>query len=222
MIREKVFGSDYFEVAGTLANLGRVYEKQGKYGKAEAFYKRALAINQGYSIISDLAQLYHAQGRYSDEEGLLNRVLAFDERAFGANHPETAGTLNQFAELYHALGKSDRALDYSRRATAALLAHASGEAMRINRQDQSQGLIGQRAHYFIRHVANLAAASKGRDPGQHLAARHWNFPNGQIILPLERHSSRWHCDLLRAVVRSQCWCASARTSPPCGASATRR
>jgi CHAT domain-containing protein len=74
------------------------------------------------------------------------------------------------AILYEARGESGSALAYSRKATAAVLAHQTAESTGTPRTGAVSGLVEQRASYFQRHVANLAvAARKGIEPAPSLA-----------------------------------------------------
>jgi hypothetical protein len=58
------------------------------------------------------------QGRYADTEPLFERSLAILEKALGAEHPSTAVSLNNLAELYRAQGEYGRATPLSERALA--------------------------------------------------------------------------------------------------------
>jgi CHAT domain-containing protein/Tfp pilus assembly protein PilF len=172
-IREKALGRDHLEVANSLIGLAFVYRDQGRYGEAEGVYQRALAIKEKAlgrdhhdvaNPLIGLATVYRDQGRYGEAEGLDRRALAIYEKARGQDHPDVAGTLDNLAILFAAAGNRDTALVYSRRATAAVIAHAAIEAPGAQQKEQRGGLIEQRAEYFLRHVANLAAAPAGSSP----------------------------------------------------------
>ena len=70
-------------------------------------------------------QLFVHQRRYDDAEQAYKRALAINEKARGANHPDTARTLNDLAALSVVQGKPANAIAYSRKATATVLAHAT-------------------------------------------------------------------------------------------------
>jgi CHAT domain-containing protein len=109
--------------------------------------------------------VYRDQANYAEAEALHHRALAIWEKAFGASHPDVARVLYDLAILYGAVGNTENALGYSRRATAAVIAHDTTEAPGAQQKDRSGGLIEQRANYFRRHVAHLvAAARQGREP----------------------------------------------------------
>ena len=92
------------------------------------------------------------------------------EQALGASHPDVAWGLNNMAILYEARGESGSALAYSRKATAAVLAHRTAESTGTPQTGAVGGLVERRASYFQRHVANLAvAARKGIEPAPSLA-----------------------------------------------------
>jgi CHAT domain-containing protein len=90
-----------------------------------------------------------------------------------------AETLNNLALLNRVAGNSESALASSRRATAAIIAHAAAEAPGAQQTGASGGLVEQRAAYFRNHIANLAvAARKGieREPvlgGEALEIAQW-------------------------------------------------
>ena len=74
------------------------------------------------------------------------------------------------AIFYEARGESGSALAYSRKATAAVLAHRTAESTGTPQTGAVGGLVERRSSYFQRHVANLAvAARKGIEPAPSLA-----------------------------------------------------
>ncbi len=170
-IREKALGANNPEVAVTLNNMAVVYQRQGKFAEAEDLHKRALTIREtalGANhpsvafTLNNLAGLYKAEGKYNDAQALYQRALSIREKALGASHPDVAMTLNNLALLDAQTGDITDALAYSRKTTAAVIAHAATEAATTQQGEQTGGLVEQRADYFRTHVANLAAAvSKG-------------------------------------------------------------
>ena len=73
-----------------------------------------------------------------------------------------AATRDNLARLYRQNGDAAGALAYSRRATASVVAHAAVETSGAQQTGDAGGLVGQRTDYFVRHVANLAAAARTR------------------------------------------------------------
>ena len=110
----------------------------------------------------NLARCTAKQGKYADAEGLYKRALAIREKALGADHPDVASTLDNLAILSASSGNSENALAYSRKATASVIAHAATETTGAQRKEGAGGLVEQRTDYFVRHVANLAAAAQKR------------------------------------------------------------
>ena len=97
------------------------------------------------------------------------------------------------------------------------------EAPGAGQKSESSGLLAQRADYFLRHVAYLdAAVQEGMNHCRRPRARLSRWRNGRTSRLPRRRSSKWACALPPAAMRLPRWCASARTSPPSGASATRR
>jgi CHAT domain-containing protein/Tfp pilus assembly protein PilF len=170
-IREKALGADHPDVAATLVGLAVVDEAQGKHADAEGLYKRALAIEEKAlgadhpdvgNTLDNLAEVYRKQAKYADAEELYKRALAIEEKARGMDHPAVANILNGLAGLYGEAGKSENALAYSRKATAAVIAHAADETRGAQRREGTGGLVEQRSDFFVRHLANLAAAARKR------------------------------------------------------------
>jgi CHAT domain-containing protein/tetratricopeptide (TPR) repeat protein len=156
-------------VAMATSNLAQVYLAQSRYADAEGLFKRALAMQEqihGKSNtyvadnVDDLALVYQGQGRYDEAEGLFKRALAIHEQVEGPSHPAVAETLNQLAILYGATGSTRDALIFSRRATAAVTAHAGVEAAGVRQNDKTGDLVEGRANYFLRLVTNIAAAAQ--------------------------------------------------------------
>ncbi len=166
-------------VAMATSNLAQVYLAQSRYADAEGLFKRALAMQEqihGKSHtyvadnVDDLALVYQGQGRYDDAEGLFKRALAIHEQVEGPSHPAVAETLNQLAILYGATGNTRDALIFSRKATAAVTAHAGVETAGIRQNEKTGDLVEGRANYFLRLVTNIAAAAqKGIEPAPALS-----------------------------------------------------
>jgi tetratricopeptide (TPR) repeat protein len=69
--------------------------------------------------LSNQAAFYLFQrAQYSEAEPLLKGSLAIREKALGPKHPDTALSLNNLAQLYHAQGKYDQAVPLNQRALA--------------------------------------------------------------------------------------------------------
>jgi CHAT domain-containing protein/Flp pilus assembly protein TadD len=174
----KTLGPNNPDTAKVIRKLGVAYDAQGRYADADAQFKRALEIaTKAFgpyhrflaNVLLSQGQLFEHQRRYDDAEQAYKRALAINEKARGPNHPETARTLNQLAALSIAQGKPANAIGYSRKATAAVLAHANlGDSGGRQARD-GDGLIEQRSGFFINHVASLAAgARESVEPGSAL------------------------------------------------------
>jgi tetratricopeptide (TPR) repeat protein/CHAT domain-containing protein len=176
-IKERALGANHPDVASAMDNLALVYQSEHKYAEAESLSQRALAIMEQTlganhpdvaQTLNNLASAYQSQGKYAEAAEYYQRALAIKVPALGANHPAVALTLDNLAILSGITGDSRQALAYSRQATTAVIAHGSVDA---GAAGQSGGLVEQRADYFLRHVANLAAAAKqGLEPAPALGA----------------------------------------------------
>jgi CHAT domain-containing protein/lipopolysaccharide biosynthesis regulator YciM len=165
----KTLGPDNPDTAKVVRKLGVAYDSQGRYADADAQFKRALDIatkafgpNHRFlaNVLLSQGQLFEHQRRYQDAEQAYKRALAINEQTRGPNHPETAKTLNQLAALSIAQGKAADAIGYSRKATAAVLAHANLGNSGVRQMRDGEGLIEQRSGFFINHVASLAAGAR--------------------------------------------------------------
>lgn len=172
-IEEQLLGASHPHLAVSLGSLATVYRGQAKYGEAEALYRRALMIQErmlgtdhpGVAVtLGNLAGVCTEQAKYGEAQGFLDRALSIKEKALGPNHPSTALALQSLAISYAKSNDVGHALNYFRRASAAVIAHAAGESSK-QQSANSDGLIAQRVDYFQRHVAALVAASyKGIEP----------------------------------------------------------
>jgi CHAT domain-containing protein/tetratricopeptide (TPR) repeat protein len=168
-ILEKVLGPNDDQLSFTLNNLGNAYSRQGQFADAARLYARSLAIKERIlgsnhptvaTSLENLAIVYQVQGNVADAEGLYERALAIKERALGGSHPDVAQTLDNLAGLHSARRDGTKALAYSRKATAAVLAHRAIEGPSTRQTGAPGGLVVQRASYFQRHVASLAEATR--------------------------------------------------------------
>jgi CHAT domain-containing protein/tetratricopeptide (TPR) repeat protein len=168
-IVEKTKGPNNPDTAKVLRKLGVAYDGRGRYAEAQAQFTRALDIytstfgpHHRYlaTVLINQGHLFEQQGRVDAAEAAYKRALAIDEQTRGANHPDVARVLNDLALLNAARHATAKALDYSRKATAAILAHAAADTSGSRRPSESGGLIQKRASFFANHVANLAAAAR--------------------------------------------------------------
>jgi tetratricopeptide (TPR) repeat protein len=179
-IQEQSLGHNHPEVANDLSNLAVLYRIQERYADAAELHQRALAIREQAlgpnhkdtaDSLHSLAVMYAFQNKYAEAEAFYLRALAIYERALGENHPEIAHILHNLALMSARAGNVENALAYARKATAAVARHASAESPGV--QDKlDNGLLEERAQYFLDHVAYLdAAVAKGMIQDQPAAAR---------------------------------------------------
>ena len=175
----KTLGPNNPDTAKVIRKLGVAYDAQGRYADADAQFKRALDIaTKAFgpehrfiaTVLLNQGQLFEHQRRYGDAEQAYKRALAINEKARGPNHPDTARTLNHLAALSVVQNKPANALAYSRKATAAVLAHANPGDQSARQTRDGDGLIEQRSGFFVNHVASLAAGTRaGVEPAPALA-----------------------------------------------------
>jgi tetratricopeptide (TPR) repeat protein len=92
LIWEKQLGHNHPDVASTLTNLAKLYQRQGDFSRSEPLFVRSLAIREEFHGIEhpdvaislkNLAELYRDAGNR-----LYKRALQILEKTLGANHPE--------------------------------------------------------------------------------------------------------------------------------------
>ena len=108
-------------------SLGIVYYWQGKYGKAEDFFSKALLLITTSGIPFDLSELLNNLGavyvvdrKFEQAEQILNRALAIREAQVGGSHPDLISTLDGLGMLYNSTGKYRDAEDQYLRALKIL------------------------------------------------------------------------------------------------------
>ncbi|BAM87295.1 conserved hypothetical protein [Bradyrhizobium oligotrophicum S58] len=163
-IAEKTAGPKSPLFAYILRSLALTYQMQGRYAEADQLYQKTLDIAQrsgfGQSLqkagaLNDAGSLYLLQTRYPEAEAALSEALAIRTDKLGALHPDTAETLQLLARVSEAAGKREDALDYSRRATAALVTGAAGASVSIQKGD-SRARRQTHADYFEQHLRSLS------------------------------------------------------------------
>jgi CHAT domain-containing protein len=109
--------------------------------------------------LTSLAIVYRSQGRYDEAEKILQQALAIGESTVGATHPYVIRALDNLAILSLARGDAAGALDWSRRATAGMVAYANLEALDADVGTDASGQVDQRTGYFLNHLRILSAAA---------------------------------------------------------------
>jgi|GEM_PF-621297 len=102
-----------FQVVITLSDLATVNLKLGNYAKAEALYKRALAINEDQKVVVTdgtllgLALAHHAQGHKAEAKALYEQILKIWKERFpkenGPDYFVVTSTKNNLKRLQESL-----------------------------------------------------------------------------------------------------------------------
>jgi CHAT domain-containing protein/Tfp pilus assembly protein PilF len=116
-------GGDSVSLAAVFNNLGSVYLAQGRYGEAEAMYRRTLAIHEntgedqaGLAIVLDnLAEVLRVRGNFEAARPLYRRALEIGIAVWGPDHPDVAVILNNQALLAKSTGDVAEAIRLYRR-----------------------------------------------------------------------------------------------------------
>jgi CHAT domain-containing protein/tetratricopeptide (TPR) repeat protein len=125
MLKER-YPEDDVHNAILLKRVAEMYALLGRYGAAEPFYRRALAIDErmfgadNFLITISVLHLadMHRLLNMADAEVLYNRVLAMYEKNLGGENDRIAGVLNALATLYFQQERSDEAEALFKRALA--------------------------------------------------------------------------------------------------------
>src|SRR5579871_1913917 len=108
-----------------LNNLATAQKQEGRYGEAEAGYRRVLEIEERQlgpdhpstaTTLNNLASLYHAQGRDTEAVPLLFRSIGIGEKTLGPAHPQMATRYLNLGSALAALGRFDSAESEYRKA----------------------------------------------------------------------------------------------------------
>jgi tetratricopeptide (TPR) repeat protein len=104
--------------AMTLIENARQNRTEGYFYRAEAQYRRALAIVEQISgaqspdltpALNGLAELYFDARRYTEAQAFARRSAAVVEASLGAGHPLMATALHDLAAIYHVQGQYAKA-----------------------------------------------------------------------------------------------------------------
>lgn len=166
-IVETALGPENPDTAKVLRKLGVAYDGEQRYDAAEMEFKRALAIFYKAfgpkhrfvaTVLISQGHLFEHEGRFEEAEQAYKQALAINEETRGANHPEVARVLNDLAQLSIVRKDPASAVAYSRRATAAILAHADDDMSSGHASGATSEDLIDKQSLFITHVASLAAA----------------------------------------------------------------
>lgn len=122
-IHEALSGAGSPEVAGALNNLAAVHRELSHFQQAEQYYRRAFGIQEQLyvagagdtslaSTAGNLATVLHDQQRYEEAAPLHQRSYEVRVRERGADHPETAISLNNLGWFSYLRGDLEAAESY--------------------------------------------------------------------------------------------------------------
>jgi tetratricopeptide (TPR) repeat protein len=105
-MRKPAFGKAMAGRVEVAFSLGQALYGQGRYREAVEKFQEANALrNDDAIIINYLGTALLDAGRYTEAEPLLTRALAINEKALGADHPDTVRCLNNLVSLHYSQGK---------------------------------------------------------------------------------------------------------------------
>src|SRR5262249_52322434 len=109
------------------------------------------------TALENMARVREHQGNYNGAEELYRHALTIQDKARGQDHPETARLLDKLAQVNGIQRNYDAAIDYSRKASVAIINHAFAETRGLQTAGADEP-IQRSASYFEHHLANLAMA----------------------------------------------------------------
>lgn len=166
-IREAAaLGPESLQLASSLSNLGQLKYRQRDFDKAEALFRRSLAIREHalgpdhYGLvqsINNLAALHYAREEFDAAETLFQRALVLSERHFEGDQPDVAVSLNNLARLYF------RRNNYE--AAAPLLMRL------LSIKERAQGSNDPEVAVIVTSLAKVRMAGGEYDAAEQLARR---------------------------------------------------
>ena len=104
-------------IARSLEALATAYRLDGRVADAEKVYRRTLALLERMGspdldiarVLSGLGMTLARQARFAEAEPFYERARSIREKQLGPDHPETAATLMNIAELYAGLRRFGQA-----------------------------------------------------------------------------------------------------------------
>ena len=113
------------ELDNAAYEIARIFQSQGKYDEALAWYGKDLEINEKAlgknhpntaTTYNNIANVYYRQGEYDKALLLYEKALNIYEKVLGKDHPHTAHTYNNIATVYCDQGQYDKALMWHEKA----------------------------------------------------------------------------------------------------------
>ncbi|MEZ4543307.1 MAG: tetratricopeptide repeat protein [Cyanobacteriota/Melainabacteria group bacterium] len=108
-----------------LEKIGRLYDGEKRYEKAEGLYKEALQLRKAHdsknqkdlaTAYNNLAAVQFKLGRYDEAEKNYTEALTIREKEFGKSSKEAAVVIYQVGMIFHKQKKYPQAEDYYKRA----------------------------------------------------------------------------------------------------------
>ena len=122
-VRENHYGPRHDRVAATRYNLGKLYNRLGRFEQARIELTSALDIYEYQTsdqeialsaLIAELIRTDLAQGQTDLMEEHLMLLLALKQSVYGDRHPQVAGVLDELIRLYQETAQDDKAQFYQR------------------------------------------------------------------------------------------------------------
>lgn len=137
-------------VVTCLVGLSYVNHLNGNFGESERLYEYAMRDVEGTTgressqfiqYIPDLAWLYNQHGKPDKAEVLLKHALKVNERAFGAQSPQNAECIEQYAEFLRKLNRNSEArqLDLRAKNIRSRLSQQKNEREDLERESGPSG-----------------------------------------------------------------------------------
>jgi tetratricopeptide (TPR) repeat protein len=134
-VRKQLYGDRHIMRASIYADLGNLFQKQGKFQQAEVAYRQALATwrqeQWSGSVVNRLGNSLRSQGKFAEAEAAYQKALAIRGKQFGKSNYRVAETSFCYAALLKDMNRTEEADKLLRRGQI-IAASSSGEPANLS------------------------------------------------------------------------------------------
>jgi tetratricopeptide (TPR) repeat protein len=164
--RQRQFPGNSMIVARTLNDLGAILYRQEQFGKAEHYYRQALAMRRELGqtnealakVMSNLASSLMDQGKYQEAEALYRDALDNRLRTLPADDPDIGTSLRSLGTLYYLEGRYEEAEPLLRHALTVRRVYSQKKPSQVAAALSSLGRLLQARGRYEEADANLSEA----------------------------------------------------------------
>lgn len=115
-LRQKFLGNDHADIPRSLANLGFLNHRLGKYEESKQFYKQAIDLEK--KLLGDhpciartlcmLGSVYETMHHYKEAKECYAQALDIRKKALEENHPDTIRVINQLGLMEEKIHQQEK------------------------------------------------------------------------------------------------------------------